>query len=50
MFGVHPTTVTRWAKTGKIPFILTPGGHRKFRESDVRAWLKIQLPPKPASS
>jgi excisionase family DNA binding protein len=28
--GVHFTTLRRWADTGKIPFIRTPGGRRRF--------------------
>ena len=39
MFRVHPKTVTRWATTGRLRFLRTPGGHRRFRESDVRAFL-----------
>lgn len=33
--NVHPTTLRRWADEGKIPFMVTPGGHRRFAESDV---------------
>lgn len=40
MFRVDPKTVTRWAKTGKIPSITTPGGHRRFRESLVQKLLE----------
>ena len=32
---VHPTTLRRWADEGQIPFMLTPGGHRRFAASDV---------------
>lgn len=35
MFGVTPKTVTRWAKDGKLPFVRTLGGHRRFRLSDI---------------
>lgn len=35
MFRVDPKTVTRWASAGKIGSIKTPGGHRRFRESEV---------------
>ncbi|MGH2751313.1 MAG: helix-turn-helix domain-containing protein [Actinomycetota bacterium] len=27
---VSPKTVARWAKDGKLPHILTLGGHRRF--------------------
>lgn len=36
---VDPKTVGRWARAGKIPFERTPGGHRRFRSSDVAALL-----------
>ena len=39
LFRVDPKTVTRWAKAGKIGSIRTLGGHRRFRESEVRALL-----------
>jgi len=34
MFRVDPKTVTRWASAGRIGSIRTPGGHRRFRESE----------------
>jgi excisionase family DNA binding protein len=40
LFRVDPKTVTRWAATGRINSIRTPGGHRRFRESEVRALLR----------
>lgn len=40
LFRVDPKTVTRWAAAGKISAIKTPGGHRRFRESEVRALLE----------
>jgi excisionase family DNA binding protein len=40
MLGVHPSTIRQWADTGKIPTVRTPGGHRRFAESDVRAVLE----------
>lgn len=39
LFRVDPKTVTRWAKAGRISAIRTLGGHRRFRESEVRALL-----------
>lgn len=39
MFNVNPKTVARWASTGVLPSIRTPGGHRRFREADVVALL-----------
>lgn len=39
MFRVDPKTVTRWAKAGKLTSIRTLGGHRRYRESEVKALL-----------
>ena len=39
MFRVNPKTVTRWARAGKLTSLRTLGGHRRFRESEVRALL-----------
>ena len=44
MFRVDPKTVTRWAKAGKLSSIRTLGGHRRYRESEVRALLQGSLP------
>ena len=39
MFRVDPKTVTRWAKAGKLTSIRTLGGHRRYKESEVRSLL-----------
>ena len=39
MFRVDPKTVTRRAKAGKLTAIKTLGGHRRYRESEVRSLL-----------
>lgn len=39
MFRVDPKTVTRWAKAGKLTSIRTLGGHRRYREAEVRTLL-----------
>lgn len=39
MFRVDPKTVTRWAKAGKLTAIRTLGGHRRYREAEVRGLL-----------
>ena len=41
LFRVDPKTVTRWAKAGKLTSIRTLGGHRRYKESEVKALLKI---------
>jgi excisionase family DNA binding protein len=46
ILGVHPSTLRQWADAGKIPTVRTPGKHRRFAESDVRALLEPEpLPP-----
>jgi excisionase family DNA binding protein len=45
LFRVDPKTVTRWAKSGKLTAVRTLGGHRRFRESEVRALLRGMVPP-----
>ena len=44
MFRVDPKTVTRWAKAGKLSSIRTLGGHRRYRESEVRELLGGTVP------
>jgi excisionase family DNA binding protein len=43
LFRVDPKTVTRWARAGKLTSIKTLGGHRRYRESEVKALLKSTL-------
>jgi excisionase family DNA binding protein len=49
LFRVDPKTVTRWAKAGKLTSIRTLGGHRRYREAEVRELLargsSLELPP-----
>lgn len=40
LFRVDPKTVTRWAQAGRISSIRTPGGHRRFREAEIRQLLE----------
>jgi len=47
MLGVHPSTLRQWADAGKIHTVRTPGGHRRFAETDVRALLEPE-PLEPA--
>ena len=39
LFRVDPKTVTRWAKAGRLTSIRTLGGHRRYRENEIRALL-----------
>lgn len=48
LFGVSLSTVTRWARTGLIPSIRTPGGHYRFRTEDFRNTSPGTFPGLPA--
>ena len=50
LFRVDPKTVTRWAKAGKLTSIKTLGGHRRYKESEVKSLLKSISPDTPNSS
>ncbi|WP_159807398.1 BldC family transcriptional regulator [Cellulomonas citrea] len=39
LFRVDPKTVTRWARAGKLSAVRTLGGHRRYRESEIRMLL-----------
>jgi excisionase family DNA binding protein len=36
LFGVSASTVTRWARTGLLKAVRTPGGHYRFHAEDMR--------------
>ena len=44
MFRVDVKTVTRWANSGRLTSIRTLGGHRRYRESEVRNLLAGTIP------
>jgi len=44
LFGVSLSTVTRWARTGMIPSLRTPGGHYRFRAEDFRDRSPVRFP------
>jgi excisionase family DNA binding protein len=39
IYRVDPKTVARWANAGRLTATRTPGGHRRFKEKDIRALL-----------
>jgi excisionase family DNA binding protein len=43
LFRVDPKTVTRWANSGKLTSLRTLGGHRRYRESEVRNLLGVAV-------
>jgi len=36
LLGLHPRTIQKWDKQGKIRIIRTPGGRRRIPESEIR--------------
>jgi excisionase family DNA binding protein len=36
ILSVSPKTVSRWAKEGKLPFMKTLGGHRRYPAAKIR--------------
>ena len=46
MVSVDPKTVTRWAHEGRLKTAcITPGGHRRYLEADVRAMTRPPAAP-----
>jgi excisionase family DNA binding protein len=45
IFGVRPTTIARWAREGKLTPMRTPGGHRRYKRSGIRALLTEDAEP-----
>lgn len=47
LFQVSPRAVTEWARRGRIRFVRTPGGHRRYPAAEVRRLLleAQELPP-----
>ena len=39
LLHVSPKTVAHWAKEGKLPFMRTLGGHRRYPEAKIRELL-----------
>ena len=39
LIGCHQSTLSRWAERELIPHLRTPGGHRRFRRSDLEAFV-----------
>jgi excisionase family DNA binding protein len=46
LLAVHDKTVTRWANQGKLPCMMTLGGHHRYPEAEIRA-LAAQLTSRP---
>ncbi len=40
ILGVHPRTLRNWSDRGHIPYLQTPGGHRRFRKNDLQNFVR----------
>jgi excisionase family DNA binding protein len=48
LIGVDQSTVAKWIDRGWLVAFRTPGGHRRVREADLRAFLQAKGMPVPA--
>ncbi len=42
--GVAQSTIRKWSDQGRLPAFYTPGGHRRYRRSDLNAFLERSGP------
>jgi excisionase family DNA binding protein len=46
LLHVSPKTVSRWAKEGRLPFLKTLGGHRRYPAAEIRQLVEeLQVRP-----
>jgi excisionase family DNA binding protein len=48
LLHVSPKTVSRWAQEGKLPYLRTLGGHRRYPDAEIRALVETLSEPYPA--
>ncbi len=53
LFEVSPHTVYRWTREGRLPYVLTPGGRRRYPREEIQhlaaTWLVVHaVPERPA--
>ena len=46
--GVAQSTIRKWSDLGRVPAFYTPGGHRRYRRTDLDAFLQRSGPGRPA--
>ena len=37
--GMAQSTIRKWSDNGRVPAFYTPGGHRRYRRSDLETFL-----------
>jgi excisionase family DNA binding protein len=45
LLSVSPKTVSRWAQEGRLPYLRTLGGHRRYLDAEIRALLQSLSAP-----
>lgn len=40
MLGVNRQTLQRWAREGRVPVVVSPGGRRRYRRDDLAQMLR----------
>jgi excisionase family DNA binding protein len=48
--GVAQSTIRKWSDLGQLPAFYTPGGHRRYRRSDLETFLQRSGPSKRAKA
>ena len=42
--GVAQSTIRKWSDQGRVPAFYTPGGHRRYRRTDLETFLERSGP------
>jgi excisionase family DNA binding protein len=45
LLHVSPKTVSRWAQEGRLPYLRTLGGHRRYPDTEIRALVETLTEP-----
>ena len=48
LLHVSPKTVSRWAQEGRLPYLRTLGGHRRYPDAEIWALLETLSEPSAA--
>ena len=48
LLQVSPKTVSRWAQEGRLPYLRTLRGHRRYPDAEIRALLEALSDPSAA--
>jgi len=48
LLHVSPKTVSRWAQEGRLPYLRTLSGHRRYPDAEIRALVETLSEPSTA--